>query len=201
MCDILPRVVRGEQGGKTMARILNLIVLALELRGLSLSISDRKWKILVFYTQISNLVTALSSLLVVLLGQPAWVTVLRYLSTCMLVMTFIVTVCVLIPLGGDPHKLLWSGNGLYHHVLCPILSAASYIIAEKHAGTAFIILPVVITLAYGLTMLYLNAVEKVDGPYPFFRVRKQSKRATVLWMVVLTGVIGLISALVGFTAR
>lgn len=184
-----------------MARILNLIVLTLELRGLSLSISDRKWKILVFYTQISNLITALSSLLVVLLGQPAWVTVLRYLSTCMLVMTFIVTVCVLIPLGGNPHKLLWSGNGLYHHVLCPILSTVSYIIVEKHAGTATIILPVVITLVYGFTMLYLNAVEKVDGPYPFFRVCKQSKRATVLWMIVLTGVIGLISALIVWAAR
>lgn len=32
----------------TLARILCIIVLLLEARGLSLSIADRKWKILVF---------------------------------------------------------------------------------------------------------------------------------------------------------
>ena len=68
----------------TLARILCIIVLLLEARGLSLSIADRKWKILVFYTQLSNLVTTVSALLLVVLGQPMWVTALRYLSTCML---------------------------------------------------------------------------------------------------------------------
>ena len=40
------------------------------------------------------------------IGQPYFVTMLRYLNTCMLVMTFLVTTCVLIPMGGDPKKLL-----------------------------------------------------------------------------------------------
>ena len=89
---------------------------------------------LVFYTQLSNLVTAVSALLLLLFGQPYAVTVLRYLSTCMLVMNFFVTTCVLIPMGGDPKKLLWSGNGLYQHVLCPVISTASYILAENHTA-------------------------------------------------------------------
>ena len=72
----------------TLARILCVIVLLLEARGLSLSVSDRKWRILIFYTQLSNLVTTVSALLLVVLGQSVWVTTLRYLSTCMLVMTF-----------------------------------------------------------------------------------------------------------------
>ena len=97
------------------ARILCLIILLLEICGLSLSITDRKWMILIFYTQLSNLVTTVSALLLLIIGQPYFVTVLRYLSTCMLVMTFLVTACVLIPMGGNPKKLLWSGNGLYHH--------------------------------------------------------------------------------------
>ena len=107
------------------ARILCLIVLLLEIRGLSLSLTDRKWMVLIFYTQLSNLITTASAALLLILGQPYWVTVLRYISTCMLVMTFFVTTCVLIPMGGDPKKLLWSGNGLYHHVLCPVISTAS----------------------------------------------------------------------------
>ena len=97
------------------AKILCLIVLLLEIRGLSLSLPGRKWMALVFYTQLSNLVTEVSALLLLLFGQPYAVTVLRYLSTCMLVMTFFVTTCVLVPMGGNPKKLLWSGNGLYHH--------------------------------------------------------------------------------------
>lgn len=184
-----------------MARILNLLVLALEARGLSLSIADRRWMILIFYTQLSNLLATASSLLLVILGQPAWVTVLRYLSTCMLVMTAAVTVCVLIPMGGDPKKLLWSGNGLYHHVLCPALSTISYVFAEAHAPAAAIVLPIAVTLAYGLTMLWLNARRVVDGPYPFFRVYEQSHLATVLWVLVLLAVVTVISAGVLLVAR
>lgn len=179
-----------------MARILNLIVLALEARGLYLSISDRKWNVLIYYTQLSNLTTAASSLLLVVFGQTAWVTVLRYLSTCMLVMTFLVTVCILIPMGGDAKVLLWSGNGLYHHVLCPVLSTASYLLAENHVSAGTVFLPPALTLVYGLIMLYLNGIGRVDGPYPFFWVHKQSAAATVLWMAALTGVITAISALV-----
>lgn len=183
------------------ARILNLLVLFLEVRGLSISISGRKWGILVYYTQLSNLLTALSSLLLVGLGQPEWVTVLRYISTCMLIMTFLVTTCVLIPMGGDPHKLLWSGNGLYHHILCPVLSSLSYLFAENHAGSGAILLPVAITLIYGFTMLYLNAIDRVDGPYPFFQVRRHPRKTIILWMVVLTGAIGIISILVWLAGR
>ena len=51
----------------TLARILCVIVLLLEARGLSLSVSDRKWRILIFYTQLSNLVTTVSALLASLL--------------------------------------------------------------------------------------------------------------------------------------
>ena len=183
-----------------MARILNILVLLLEARGLWLSISGRKWKILQYYTQLSNLAATASSLLFVLLGATAFVTTLRYLSTCMLIMTMLVTVCILVPMGGDPKKLLWSGNGIYHHILCPIISSASYILFEEHAGLAMI-LPVVLTLVYGLVMLYLNAKEIADGPYPFFRVKNQSVLATIVWMIALMAFIALISAVVGIVAR
>ena len=171
------------------ARILCLIVLLLEIRGLSLSFTNRKWMMLIFYTQLSNLVTTASALFLLIFGQPGFVTVLRYLSTCMLVMTFFVTTCILIPMGGNPRKLLWSGNGLYHHVLCPVISTASYIHEEKHPTGNLIWLPAVITLSYGLIMLLLNWKKKVDGPYPFFRIHNQSATATVLWMAVLSAAV------------
>ena len=182
-------------------RILCLIILILEMRGLSLSLPGRKWKALIFYTQLSNLVTAVSALLLLIFGQPYFVTVLRYISTCMLVMTFFVTTCVLIPMGGNPKTLLWSGNGLYHHVLCPVISTASYILAEEHASISLIWLPAVITLSYGLVMLYLNWKGKADGPYPFFRVHNQTRAATILWMVVLFAAVSGISTAVWILAR
>ena len=183
------------------ARILCLIVLLLEIRGLSFSIPGRGWKTLIFYTQLSNLITAASAMLLAVLGQPYWITVLRYISTCMLVMTFLVTICVLVPMGGDPKMLLWSGNGLYHHILCPVISTASYILLEKHVPGSLIWLPAVITLAYGLVVLYLNWLKKVDGPYPFFRVHNQSMTATVIWMIVLMAVITGISTIVCYLTK
>ena len=183
------------------ARIMCAIVLLLEIRGLSLSLPNRKWMALIFYTQLSNMVTAVSAALLLILGQPLWVTVVRYLSTCMLVMTFLVTTCVLIPMGGDPKKLLWSGNGLYHHVLCPVISTASYILAENHVGSEMIWLPVLTTFIYGVIMLYLNGIRKVDGPYPFFRVHNQSISATILWISALLIAMAGISILVWAIAR
>lgn len=182
-----------------VSRLLNLLVLALEARSLTISITSRKWKILIFYTQLSNLVTALSALLYLFFPAAPTITTLRYLSTCMLVMTFLVTTCVLIPMGGDAKKLLWSGNGIYHHVLCPVVSTVSYIIFEQHSGVIW--LPVAVTLLYGVVMLYLNWIRKVDGPYPFFRVHQQSVVTTVLWMVVLIAVMAGISAGVAAVAR
>ena len=179
-----------------MPYILCVIVLLMEWRALALSPSGGKWKALAFYTRLSNLITALSAVQLIFMGQPRWVTAFRYLSTCMLVMTFFVTTCVLIPMGGDPKRLLWSGSGLYHHVLCPVVSTLSYIFAENHVGPGMIWLPVLTTFLYGMILLYLNGIRKVDGPYPFFRVHHQSAGMTVLWMTVLTAAIAGISALV-----
>lgn len=171
--------------GKKMDRILCFVLLVLEAIGLYISISSRKWLVFIFYTQLSNMAAAASALFLVMLGNRPWIASLRYLSTCMLVLTFLVTVFVLIPMGGSPKQLLFSGNGPYHHLLCPVLGTISYIFFEQHCAGSALMLPVIVTLVYGLIMLVLNALKIVDGPYPFFRVHNQPFQATVLWMVVL----------------
>jgi hypothetical protein len=109
----------------------------------------------------------------------------------MLTMTFLITLFVLVPMGGGFRKLMLSGNGLYHHTLCPMLSVTSYIIWEQHSSLW--ILPTVLTFIYGIVMLIMNGKGLFDGPYPFFRVRNQSKLATVIWILVLIGIIAAIS--------
>ena len=74
-----------------MVRIICLLILVLEAIGLSISIRERGWKIFAFYTQLSNIITAGSALLVILFGETDWTVYQRYISSCMLLMTFIVT--------------------------------------------------------------------------------------------------------------
>lgn len=179
-----------------MAIAANIIIVILEAVGLTLSARRRGWKLLVFYTQLSNIAALLSSVLFLLTGGRAAGP--RYVSSCMLVMTFLVTVGVLIPMGADFKKMMLTSSGLYHHTLCPILSVASYLLWEPHAGPWPV--PVILTFAYGMLMLWLNWRGKVDGPYPFFKVRQQSAPATVAWMAALTGVIALIALAVASIA-
>ena len=174
-----------------MSIAINIAVIVLEIIGLRISTSERKWKIFAYYTQISNIITLISSFVLVAARSNELSAVLRYLSSCMLTMTFMITLFVLVPMGGGFRKLMLSGNGLYHHTLCPILSVTSYVMWEQHSSLW--ILPTVLTFIYGIIMLVMNGKGLFDGPYPFFRVRNQSKLATVVWMVVLIGIITAIS--------
>lgn len=174
-----------------MSIAINIAVIILEIIGLRISTSERKWKIFAYYTQISNIITLVSSFVLVAARSNELSAVFRYLSSCMLTMTFMITLFVLVPMGGGFRKLMLSGNGLYHHTLCPILSVTSYVMWEQHSSLW--ILPTVLTFIYGIIMLVMNGKGLFDGPYPFFRVRNQSKLATVVWMVVLFGIIAAIS--------
>ncbi|MCR5332037.1 MAG: hypothetical protein K6E62_12765 [Lachnospiraceae bacterium] len=169
-----------------MARIINLIIIILELTAFAKVRKKGRLKSgLVYYTQISNLITLVSSVLLVVLGQKYFVEVFRFLSVSMLAMTFFVTVCILIPMSGRVKELLFSGSGLFHHLLIPVLSVISYRFAEDRVSIGWIWLPLAVTLVYGLTMLYLNAKGKTDGPYPFFRITQNGAAKTVLWMTAL----------------
>jgi hypothetical protein len=77
-----------------------------------------------------------------------------------------------------------------------VISTLSYILTEKHAGSGWILLPVILTFVYGMIMLWLNGIRRVDGPYPFFRVHNQSAAATVLWMCALMAGMAALSALI-----
>ena len=152
-----------------MGRFANILIIILEILGLRVSIGDRKWRIFAYYTQISNLITIVSF-----------------------------TLFILVPFGGGFRRLMLSGNGLYHHTLCPVLSVISYILWEGHSSAWMI--PVAITFVYGIVMMYMNYREWFDGPYPFFRVNHQSRLATIFWMAALTGMITVISLLIRWIA-
>lgn len=182
-----------------MARILNLILLVLELRTLRIRKNGVHFKDYVYYTKISNSITAITALLMIIFGQTPWVEVLRLLSTSMLCVTFFVTAFILLPITKQFKNLFLSGSGLFHHLLCPIISLVSYLGFENKAPMHWIVLPIILTLIYGLIMVYLNAKEKLEGPYPFFMIKRFGKKFVTLWMGGLLIVTTVISSLVGYT--
>lgn len=167
-----------------------IIIIALEMIGFSLC-RARGFKKLIFYTQLSNLVTLISSVCLLVSRGAAVTVTMRYLSTVMLMMTVLISLFVLVPMGAGFTKMMLSGVGLFHHTLCPLVSITSYILWEQHSAMWGI--PVAVTFAYGLAMLYLNHKGTIEGPYPFFRVHKQSVRVTVMWMTALTILIAALS--------
>ena len=70
---------------------------------------------------------------------------------------------------------------------------------EPHAHAWAV--PITVTTVYGLTMLFLNAREIFDGPYPFFRVNQQGGLATVLWTAALIALIAFVSLGISAIAR
>ena len=179
-----------------MGIIANILIVIMEIIAFRLSFKRIRWEMFIYYTELSNLITLISSVAYLLTkgNAPA----LRYLSAAELTMTFLITLCILVPMGGGFRILMLSGNGLYHHTLVPILSLVSYLFWEKHS--TLWLLPVMLTILYGMTMMYLNVIGKIDGPYPFLRIRHQSRTASVLWFFSLIGVISIISFAVIFLA-
>ena len=178
-----------------MARVVNLIILIAEIISLAISL-NKKEKAYIYYTQISNFICMISSLLLVIFGLKMPVEVIRYTATSMLAITMIVTIVVLLPMLKTIR--LFTGRNFVLHIFCPTLSILSYIFLEKHVKTYFVAVPLLITLVYGIIMITLNAKEKVRGPYPFFEIQRIGKKATALWIAVILVFTGVISAAVGY---
>jgi len=176
--------------------ILSIIIL--EIFGFSFSIRDRGIKILAYYTQISNLITLISAVIMLfylLDGMiPTWVKQMRYLSSCLLLVTALVTVFILVPMGAPPRIVLFSGKGLFHHTLVPIVSIISYLYLEPHIKSKEAIYdPLIVTFIYSAVMIPLNILRKFDGPYPFLKVHKQSVFASISWIVAMFAIVTMLS--------
>ena len=158
----------------------------MEVIGLYLSYRHVGKSMIIYYTEISNFLALLASLFYLFKTDAG---LFRYISTCMLMMTFLVSLFVLSPSGGLKLTML-HGECLYHHTLVPILSLLSYLFFEEHSSLWY--LPVLITLFYGLIMIVLNLKGKIEGPYDFLKIRKNGVKATALWVIVLIVIMSLI---------
>ena len=172
--------------------IINIATIIMGIVGFRIAFRFRGWKIFMFYTEISNAVGLLSSILYLCgyVHAPTW----RYLACVMLTMTFLISLFILSPSEGSVKKVMLEAHCLYFHTLIPLLTGFSYIFLEPHSNAWY--LPVVITLMYGCIMFYMNYINKVTGPYPFFMVHKLGYKKSLMWFLCLLGVIIILSLLI-----
>ncbi|OON87052.1 hypothetical protein BXO88_05485 [Oribacterium sp. C9] len=129
--------------------------------------------------------------------MPRWISMIRYISTCCLMLTFLVVLFVLGPKKGFEDQLL-KGVHPIDHVLAPVLSLLSFLFLETaeplpKKAPVYAVIP---TLIYAVILIAMNAAGLADGPYFFLRVHEQSPVKSVLWTMAILGVNYLVSWLV-----
>ena len=186
------------------ALICNIVLVVLGIIGVALVLQRGGLVAFKYYTFDSNLLALISSVLYVIFmivkkdqtQIPYFVMVLRYLGTISLMVTLTVVVLYLAPFGNYVEGgyfnnlgfLLFTGDMLYQHLLCPLISFLSFASFEgdrrlNKKKTVFLaMLP---TLVYGVIMLVLNILSIENGPYPFFRIKEEPLFYSIVVVAIL----------------
>lgn len=153
----------------------------------------------IFYTHQSNVLALLSAVLFVAVGTvalfrdgriPHGLKVFRLMCTVQLYITFIVVLAGLAPmnvLAGGNLYAMYGGPMFVMHLMGPIVSLVSFVFLEGTprltVGDSW--LAIQYTWLYSIVMVILNAVGKVEGPYPFLMVDVNPWWMTLLYAVVM----------------
>lgn len=181
---------------KNIAVIINILIIIFELVGALLSFRKNGFKMVMFYTECSNLFAMLSCIFYVIFSfkksnnnLPVWIKVLKYMSVCGLTLTFLIVLFVLAPMIGPKgyEIMLFHDSMLYHHFLCPLLLIISFLGFEDRYNytknqNIYAVIP---TFIYAFVIVLLNILRIIEGPYPFLRVYKQPVYLSFIWMVVI----------------
>ena len=191
----------------------HVILLLLELLVVLHAFSEEGWRTLRFYTTDSNLLCGIASLLYMIKSFPklngegkgvvsryfqkkqktgvflaeekaSLITLLRFISTVSLMVTFVVVLLVLGPENGYAHEFL-GGMRLYSHLICPFLSLFLFVTGEEPVPKKWIPYALYATLLYAIPLIILNATGQVSGPYSFLKIREQSLGKTMFWIVTI----------------
>ena len=186
---------------RTYALILNSLIIMGEAVAIYLSFSAIGWSFLQYYTVLSNLLLLASCLVFLAKGGETDLSTKRFrlAATACVGLTFLVTATMLAPASGPGgfHNLLFSGDGLYYHLLCPLLSFLSFMCFEDGSGLSRkdALIPLGLTLLYALVTMVLNIMRLLYGPYFFLHVYEQSILMSIVWFITIPGMVWLIALL------
>ena len=183
-----------------LALFLNIIIVVMEIVSLIMSYNRNRINMFMFYTEESNLFALISCMIFCLYALPSlrfrnntipkWLKVLKYMSTCCLLVTFLVVLFVLAPMYNMGYKMLFLNNSmLFHHLLCPILMFISFVFfeADNTLTKKYVNYAIIPTVLYAIIMIILNITNKIEGPYPFLLVHKQSIYMSIIWFIAIVG--------------
>lgn len=189
-----------ERDRRVLAMCVDLLLLGLEIC-VNLGAVLGKPDSLQFYTVDSNLLAMAAAgvgavcLLRELSGRgkaPGWAALLKFASAACLLLTFLVVACVLAPMYGGAagyRAMMLSGDGLYHHLICPVLTVGSFLLLDDAPplGLRAATVALIPTALYAAVTVVLNLTGMMRGPYPFLRVYEQPVWASALWLVGIVG--------------
>lgn len=184
---------------RVLSIVLNLAVVLMEPVAIRMSWEAVGSQTFTFYTENSNVFSAVICLLVVLAqlrglvtGRPLprWVKTLKFIAACCLTMTFLTVVLVLAPYypeQGGVVFLLTESSMLYHHLLNPLCVFVSFVFLERDPKLPARCIPLALmpTVLYGSVALWANIRRLIVGPYPFLMVYEQTPAQSVLWCAVI----------------
>ena len=184
---------------RVLSIVLNLAVVLMEPVAIRMSWEAVGNQTFTFYTENSNVFSAVVCLLVVLAqlrglvtGRPLprWVKTLKFIAACCLTMTFLTVVLVLAPYypeQGGVVSLLTESSMLYHHLLNPLCVFVSFVFLERDPKLPARCIPLALvpTVLYGSVALWANIRRLIVGPYPFLMVYEQTPAQSVLWCAVI----------------
>lgn len=178
--------------------VLNIIVIIMEIGALSSSFFYEDHSFFEFYTQDSNLLALVSCIICAIYlmrglisgnyGLPKWVLVIKYMAVSCLVLTFTVVVFVLAPMNspGGYKMLLFSGEMLFTHFLCPLITLAGFLVIDTTLlAKKSVLLAMIPTAIYAIVAITLNIMKIIEGPYPFLLVYEQPWWMSVIWFAVI----------------
>lgn len=177
------------------AFLLNMLIIVMEAgSALYVLIQYGVLDCIPYYTDDSNFLTLISSLIYVLLyrqKKPLWVSWLRFTATANLTLTFLISLLVLSPAadGGAVYEMLGEAR-LFHHTICPLLSIFSLLFLERdlEIPKSFLLLSLIPTVLYELVMTTLNILGIYYGPYPFLHVREHTILVSLAWALLIPAV-------------
>ena len=144
-----------------------------------------------YFTVLSNLLCAAASVIAAVFhaagGLSLWASVLKYVSTCAVTVTFATVMLFLGPAYGGVKELI-KGEDLFLHVICPLLALATYCLFDKtKIDSRSMLLGVLPVLLYGLLYLYKVLLAPKDRRWEDFYTFNRGGKWPVSFAAMLLG--------------
>ena len=116
---------------------------------------------------------------------------MRFMAVSTSTLTLVVVVFLLLPMDQfeNAGELLFYHTNFLEHILCPVLSFYSFVFLGDYRdmGTKEAVVATLPTLLYAIVSTTLNALEIMEGPYPFLLVYKQPLWLSILYFILIVG--------------